>query len=350
MTSSLQGEFTDYNASYVHLDGLGDPRLSLVDSVEIHELIHAVRADVPSDDGISDFLVNDETDTDSLPDILYLSDGTTAPVTAVVDGVVDEPITATNLTTHVTAEFAAGYNYLRIPDPADGSLSLELVTRSDGKTIRLTDNAWTTNRMVRKQGEDPYREKLLHLFDYVTAAGPVTYTVTFTAVDNPLLIERFTLTADPVNAVEITFNRPINPASFDWHDLVLTRNDGSNLVIQPLAILRLTNRIYRINNLASLTSTPGSYRLEVGLDNVQDTDGDTGIGSASVEWLRTTTPWDTNADRSVDLIDFASLAAGWRKINCRPPHWCGGADITRDGRCDIKDLTALTERWMADIP
>ncbi len=350
MTSSLQGEFTDYNASYVHLDGLGDPRLSLIDSVEIHELIHAVRADVPTDDGISDFLVNDETDADSLPDILYLSDGTTAPVTAVVEAVVDEPIGATNLTTHITADFAAGYNYLRIPDPADGSLSLALVTRSDGKTIRLTDNAWITNRMVRKEGQDPYREKLLHLFDHFASAGPVTYTVTFTAVDNPLLIERFTLTADPVNAVEVTFNRPINPASFDWHDLVLTRDGGANLVTQPLAILRLTNRVYRINYLSTLTSTPGSYRLEIGLGNIQDTDGDSGIGSASVEWLRTLTPWDTNADRSVDLLDFASLAAGWRKINCRPPHWCGGADITRDGRCDIKDLTALTERWLQDIP
>ena len=349
MTSTLKGEFTDYKASYVHLDGLGDPRLSLIDGVEIHELIHAVRADVPADDGIFDFLVNDQTDAEDLPDILYLSDGTTTPVTAVVGALVGDPITAINLTTHVTANFAAGYNYLPIPDPADGSLALAQVTRSDGKVIRLTDNAWTTNRMVRKQGQDPYREKLLHLFDHAAAPGPVTYTVTYTAIDNPLLIERFTLTADPVNFVEVTFNRPINPASFDWHDLALTRDDGPNLIQQPLPILRLTERVYRISNLSSLTSTPGTYRLQVRLDNVQDTKGDTGVGSASVEWLRTTTPWDIVADRSVDLQDFAALSAGFRKINCRPPHWCGGADITRDGRCDIKDLTVFVEHWLDKI-
>lgn len=350
MTSTLQGEFIDYSASYVHLDGLGDPRLSLIDSVEIHELIHSVRADVPADDGISDFLVNDQTDDEDLPDILYLSDGATSPVTALVGALVGDPITATNLTTHVTASFAAGYNYLRIPDPADGSLALAQVIRSDGKPIRLTDNAWTTNRMVRKQGQQPYREKLLHLFDHAAAAGPVTYTVTYTAIDNPLLVERFTLTADPVNFVEVTFNRPINPASFDWHDLALTRDDGENLIQQPLAILRLTDRIYRISNLSSLTTTPGTYRLQVHLDTIQDHDGETGIGAASVEWLRSLTPWDIVADGSVDLQDLAGLSAGWRKINCRPPHWCYGGDITRDGRCDIKDLTVFVEHWMERIP
>ncbi|NLH17572.1 MAG: hypothetical protein GX455_13435, partial [Phycisphaerae bacterium] len=350
MTSSLQGEFIDYSASYVHLDGLGDPRLSLIDRVEIHELIHAVRADVPIDDGISDFLVNDLTDDQDLPDIVYLSDGTTAPVTAVVDGTADLPITGTNLTTHVTANFAAGYNYLRIPDPANGSLALAQVTRSDGKPIRLVDNAWTTNRMVRKQGEQPYREKLLHLFDHAAGAGPVTYTVTFTAIDNPLLVERFTMTADPVNLVEVTFNRTINPASFDWHDLTLSRDGGENLIRQPLAILRLTDRIFRINNLSSLTSTPGTYRLQVHLDNIQDNNAETGIGVASVEWLRTLTPWDIVADGSVDLQDLAGFASGWKKNNCRPPHWCYGGDITRDGRCDIKDLTAFVEHWLEMIP
>ncbi len=350
LTSSLQGEFIGYNASYVHLDGLGDPRLSLIDSVEIHELIHAVRADVPIDDGICDFLVNDQTDDLSLPDTLYLSDGTIRPVTALVGAVVGDPITALNLTTHVTANFAAGYNYLRIPDPADGFLALAQVTRSDGKPIRLTDNAWTTNRMVRKQGQQPYREKLLHLFDHAAAAGPVTYTVTYAAIDNPLLVERFTMTADPVNLVEVTFNRTINPASFDWRDLTLSRDGGENLIQQPLAILRLTDRIFRISNLSLLTSTPGTYRLQVHLGNIQDNKGETGIGIASVQWRRTTTPWDIVPDGSVDLQDFASLACGWKKVNCRPPHWCYGGDINRDGRCDIQDLTAFVEHWLEMTP
>ena len=44
MTSSLQGKFIDYSATFENTDDLGDKRVSLIDSVEIHELIHAVRS------------------------------------------------------------------------------------------------------------------------------------------------------------------------------------------------------------------------------------------------------------------------------------------------------------------
>src|SRR5262249_30739485 len=86
MTSSLQGHFIDYSATFEHEDGLGDPRLSLIDSVKIHELIHVVRAD---NDGKSDFLVNDVPDPDHLPDTLYLSNGTVAVVNLARDPAVD---------------------------------------------------------------------------------------------------------------------------------------------------------------------------------------------------------------------------------------------------------------------
>ncbi len=44
-TSSLQGLFIDYSATFEHLDGLGHPQLSLVDGVEIHEMNHLVTLD-----------------------------------------------------------------------------------------------------------------------------------------------------------------------------------------------------------------------------------------------------------------------------------------------------------------
>jgi len=75
MTSSIQGKFIEYKATFEHVDGLGIPRLSLIDTVNIHELTHAVRVDNPSDDNKPDFLVNDVTDDDHLPDTLYNSTG-----------------------------------------------------------------------------------------------------------------------------------------------------------------------------------------------------------------------------------------------------------------------------------
>ena len=80
-TSSLQGLFIDYSATFEHLDGLGNPQLSLIDAVEIHEMNHVVLA--PFGDALPDFLVNDEPDEDDLPDAVYLSDGTVRPVAVV---------------------------------------------------------------------------------------------------------------------------------------------------------------------------------------------------------------------------------------------------------------------------
>ena len=57
-----------------------DNSLSLVKSVEIHELIRVVDGNLHNDDELSDFLVNDLPDPSDLPDTLYLSDGTVLPV------------------------------------------------------------------------------------------------------------------------------------------------------------------------------------------------------------------------------------------------------------------------------
>ena len=68
MVSSLQGKFIEYQATFRHLDDLGNPQTSLIDSVEIHELIHTVLANRTNDDAVPDFLVNDISDPDNLPE------------------------------------------------------------------------------------------------------------------------------------------------------------------------------------------------------------------------------------------------------------------------------------------
>src|SRR5262249_9750397 len=60
MTASLLGHFIDYSATFEHDEALGGSRTSIIDTVAIHELTHAVRADRPGDDTLTDFLVNDD--------------------------------------------------------------------------------------------------------------------------------------------------------------------------------------------------------------------------------------------------------------------------------------------------
>ena len=179
MTSTLQGEFVEYEATYEHLDGLGDSRLSLIDSVEIHELIHAVRVVYPSDDLRPDFLANDIPDIGGIPETVHGSDASVHPVGLAANPITDGPVTAAHREISLTAAAPVGYMYLRVDDPGGDDFRLVRAVRSDGRVIRLQDNAWTTHRTIRLQGQAPYREHLLHLFDFNSTGA---YTLYYEAV------------------------------------------------------------------------------------------------------------------------------------------------------------------------
>ena len=164
LTSSLEGRFVDYSATFEHVTGLGDPRLSLIDNVRIHELIHTVRADRPGDDTLYDFLVNDEPDANYLPDTLYLSDGSVAVVN-VGEATVDHPASLSDLEVHLTASMTSGWCYVRLPDPGP-QLHLSRIVRSDGKEIRIGDNAWETDHVFAETDQSYHHENRLHLLDY----------------------------------------------------------------------------------------------------------------------------------------------------------------------------------------
>ncbi len=179
-TSSLQGLFIDYSASFEHLDGLGRPQLSLVDGVEIHEMLHIVNA---ADDDLPDFLVNDTADEEDLPDVVDLSDGTVQPVAVVRNATADGAPSAGDLEVTLTAPMpSSGYGYLRVADPqgATGVRQFRLVAvRRAGGTNLPPENFWQTDRTFIGQGRQPIRENLLHLFDY---ASTDQYVLTYAPV------------------------------------------------------------------------------------------------------------------------------------------------------------------------
>ncbi len=172
LTSSLQGDFLNFQAGYRHVDDLGNPRTSLVEGIETHDLSHVVRIETPQDDEIPDFLANDQPDSDRLPDTLYSSDGTISPVAAVTSGIA----TVQAATATVNSTMPSGWSYLRINDPFNGQSSLISVQRSDGKSIRVPENAWTTKRTVHPVGEPARTETFFHLLDSDSTGS---YTLTF---------------------------------------------------------------------------------------------------------------------------------------------------------------------------
>ncbi len=175
-TSTLQGLFTDYSATFQHIDDLGDPRTSLIKEVEIHEMIHRVRALGALDDGAPDFLVNDVPDNRHLPDTLYFSDGTIAPVVVVESASVSGVLSPAQLSVTLTAPMPAGLAYLRVPEPANGQYELMRVVRSDGLELPLDTDAWVTDRTFIGLGQRPVYENILHLFDNNSTGS---YTLTY---------------------------------------------------------------------------------------------------------------------------------------------------------------------------
>lgn len=182
MSSTLQGLFLDYRATFEHLDGLGNIKLSLIDQVSIHEMIHLVQAPGPFEDGKPDFLVNDVPDFRDLPDSLYLSNGTTNPVQVLEQATHDGPPTQNRLVVQMSAPMTPGWTYLRIPEPSAGSYRLVEVRRSDGAVLALDTNVWVTDRTFIGLGRRPTPEYLLHLLDF---DSPGLYTLTYQTPPTP---------------------------------------------------------------------------------------------------------------------------------------------------------------------
>lgn len=214
LTSTLQGTFVEFEASYEHLTGLGDPRTSLIDSLEIFELIHAVRAE--PDDGKYDFMTNelhygatdpelvdpyeDPSDPElrGLPDTVHLSNGTVEVVTPIVDLVPVLQPAGTPVPSLVHRRFGnaqvriveydvmaahgvGGWRYFKAEnplgtaDPLTPRFELAYVIRDD-RSFVPPENFWLTDRTFDSDpGERRFR---LHIFD----AAPVrNYTLVFVA-------------------------------------------------------------------------------------------------------------------------------------------------------------------------
>lgn len=166
LTSTLQGLFTDYKATFEHVDSLGKTNLSLVDEVTIHEMIHQVEADRQFSDGKPDFLVNDQSDPDDLPDTLYLSSGVTNAVDVILNAQVTGDVNGAEHSVQISVAGRDGWSYLRIPDPAGGLYELTRMERQDGSVVALGTNVWITDRTFIGHSMRPRYESTLHFLEY----------------------------------------------------------------------------------------------------------------------------------------------------------------------------------------
>ena len=175
LISSLQGEFMNYSASFEYMNPLGDPRLSVLDELVIHDLIRNVQIfQEGENDGVLDFLVNDESDLYNFPDALYSTKTFTRY--NVSTGII-EALTPQD-PEHIEVQAVSNYSgwvYFRFEDVgnvfSEIKQNINFSKSLDGDLPQ--QNAWVAGESQPRPGK---AEKFfLHIIDYFDEAGAVTY-------------------------------------------------------------------------------------------------------------------------------------------------------------------------------
>ena len=305
MTSTLQGQFVEYNASFTHVDDFGNPRTSLIDRVSFHELNHSLLVNTTGylDDNRFDFLANDIIDSEEMPDTLYLSTGEKFYVNPVTDGDSSALVTTTRLTVELTSTATSGWSYTMVPDPGEGFV-LKDVVRSDGKHLSVGNQAWRTDRIFGVDAKVSWVSRL-HILDLDSTGS---YTLVYAKPDEiaPTVTLVGPVTPDPrttpVDAVQVTVSEALANGSFDISDLLLKR-DGTTLALTGATISTIDETTYQIAGLSGLTGLAGDYTLTVNVAGLSDRWDNVGMGTKSIAW--TVVP---------DIPVVNSVGAGLRSV------------------------------------
>lgn len=158
METTLAGKFTEFTARFSHADELGGAMTSILQATNAHFLIRDVRVDLPGRDYVRDFLALDG-------DVIrvYESDG---PDTEVTDRSALATLTAGvnasgNASYRLNFPATAGFVYVKLPDPFNGTKALGKVVRSDAKEL-AAENVWFSKT---RNGQTKQWEYWVNFFD-----------------------------------------------------------------------------------------------------------------------------------------------------------------------------------------
>jgi len=183
MTCSLSGQFVSFTADYSHSDELGGELTSLIQEVNTHTLVHDVLVDLPGRDAVRDFLATNGGSVYRIyeSEVTGLSDDSGGEPEVLLQSAT---ISGGGDTRTLQSDPTAGFMYVQLSDPFNGSKVLKEVVRSDGKIIK-PENAWLSHT---REGGGALQYHL-NLFDVNT---PGTYTLRFedaSAVPQPPVLQ-----------------------------------------------------------------------------------------------------------------------------------------------------------------
>jgi hypothetical protein len=285
-TSNLLGHFVDYDTKVTHVTSYGNPDLSLVSNVGIHELIRSLNIPGTNGTALTGFLANDITDAEDLPDILYLSDGTKSEVNIATNVVFTK--TDNNKYSMLVTPNKKGWNYGVFDDPGNGKLTLTSVILQSDNTIVSMRNFWQTDRTLR-DGKDPLFENKIHFADNIENASE-TYLLTFEPRrDNILSVKSFSGIPDGVSKtaitkINVTFSKAIDKSTFSSDDISITCK-GKALDVSKVTISPVSGSEYSIDlsQIAEICGN-GYFVMTVQTKNITDDEGFQGETGKQSGW------------------------------------------------------------------
>ncbi len=290
LTASLMGHFTEYDVSVTHVTDYGNPDLSLLDRVTIHELIHSMNATI-GDKVYRAWITNDEPDAEDAPDHIYFANGTDEELVTLSEQTRMERIDATHYRVTVPTNVPRNWFYTAVANPAGKYAKILSITDETNNRPLDAANFWTTDYTM-KDGIDPQLDYRLHIADIVSGKGTNTYIVEFEPIPELRLDVKSitTVPADdqiaekPIEQLTVEFNKDIKPETFTRDDIVV-RYEGK-LFSGDIAITPKDDASKRIFNLnTSALNENGYYVLQVKTDNITDTENYLGAEGKMVRWM-----------------------------------------------------------------
>lgn len=290
LTASLMGHFTEYDVSVTHVTDYGNPDLSLLDRVTIHELIHSMNATI-GDKVYRAWITNDEPDAEDAPDHIYFANGTDEELATLSEATRMERIDATHYRVTVPTNVPRNWFYTTVANPAGKYAKILSITDETNNRPLDAANFWTTDYTM-KDGIDPQLDYRLHIADIVSGKGTNTYIVEFEPIPELRLDVKSitTVPADnqiaekPIEQLTVEFNKDIKPETFTRDD-IMVRHEGK-LFSGDIAITPKDDASKRIFNLnTSALNENGYYVLQVKTDNITDTENYLGAEGKMVRWM-----------------------------------------------------------------
>lgn len=290
LTASLMGHFTEYDVSVTHVTDYGNPDLSLLDRVTIHELIHSMNATI-GDKVYRAWITNDEPDAEDAPDHIYFANGTDEELATLSEETRMERIDATHYRVTVPTNVPRNWFYTAVANPAGKYAKILSITDETNNRPLDAANFWTTDYTM-KDGIDPQLDYRLHIADIVSGKGTNTYIVEFEPIPELRLDVKSitTVPADdqiaekPIEQLTVEFNKDIKPETFTRED-IMVRYEGK-LFSGDIAITPKDDASKRVFNLnTSALNENGYYVLQVKTDNITDTENYLGAEGKMVRWM-----------------------------------------------------------------